>query len=589
MLKRAQGSPPKWLAQLRDQLPVERLSTVTYFNLKAIMGVAMPMAGPRAAEFVSVLGLDKATALASVTGLDQKGCVNKTLLSIDGDAGGVLRLADAEPLAPADLAPIPQDATLALAFKLDPEKAFDTILDVAEKIHPRSREEILRNIGEQEERDGFKMRDDFLRPFGDTWCVFDSVSEGGMLSGLTLVVSLKDPKHAALAHAKLLKLLQSGSRLQKVQFADKDIYIFPSGPYGPPFTPAWCMTEKELIVALLPQSIKGYLSRPADFKSLVQSPEVAKLFAGDARPLKLVYCDVQRVFDVLYPMAAVALRTLEPRLRAGGGLDLGGAFLPSAGAIRRHLSPAVTTVRRTEAGIEIIERHALPGPGIATAMPIGVALTVPAVSSSRQAAQRAQSTGQMKQIGLAMLNYEQANRKFPPAYRADKEGKPLLSWRVLILPFVEQDGLYKQFHLDEPWDSEHNKTLIARMPAVYKSPKSKVSGEGKTNYLTIRGEKTVFPGGKSIGFADIRDGTSNTMMTVEVSDQKAVVWTKPDDFEYDESDPLKGLSGLWPGGFIGGMTDGSVRFFPSSIKPETLKAIFTRNGGEVVDWSQLER
>ena len=116
---------------------------------------------------------------------------------------------------------------------------------------------------------------------------------------------------------------------------------------------------------------------------------------------------------------------------------------------------------------------------------------------------------------------------------------------MLILPFIEQDALYKQFHLDEPWDSEHNKQLIAKMPPEYKSPNSKVSGEGKTNYLTVRGPQSVFPGKKALSFQDIPDGTSNTIMTVEVTDDRAVIWTKPDDFEYDPQDPLKGLVGFW--------------------------------------------
>ena len=153
---------------------------------------------------------------------------------------------------------------------------------------------------------------------------------------------------------------------------------------------------------------------------------------------------------------------------------------------------------------------------------------------------------------------------------------------------MDEDALYKEFHLDEPWDSEHNKKLIARMPEVYKSPKSKVSGEGKTNYLTVRGEKSVFPGKKAIGFAKIiPDGTSNTIMTVEVSDDRAVIWTKPDDFEYDQQDPMKGLVGLWPDGFIAGLADGSVRFVWSSIDPAVLKALFTRNGGEKIDAQAL--
>jgi type II secretory pathway pseudopilin PulG len=213
-----------------------------------------------------------------------------------------------------------------------------------------------------------------------------------------------------------------------------------------------------------------------------------------------------------------------------------------------------------------------------------VALLLPAVQAAREAARRAASQNNMKRIGLGMHNYATVNKTFPPAYKADANGKPLLSWRVLILPFVSDDGdeLFKQFHLDEPWDSDHNKPLIAKMPAIYRNPNSAVSGEGKTNYLTVRNEKSVFPGGKGIGFADITDGTSNTIMTVEVPDDKTVIWTKPDDFTYDESEPMKGLTGLRAGGFIAGFADGSVRFIASSIDATVLKALFTRNGGEAV-------
>ena len=191
-----------------------------------------------------------------------------------------------------------------------------------------------------------------------------------------------------------------------------------------------------------------------------------------------------------------------------------------------------------------------------------------------------QSTNNIKQIGLAMYNFAQAHKTLPPAYQANKEGKPLLSWRVLILPYLGHDALYKEFRLDEPWDSDHNKQLIAAMPMVYRSPNSAVGQFGKTNYLTVRNEHSVFPGDKGIAISEITDGTSNTIMTVEVPDESAVVWTKPDDFAYDETNPLKGLTGMRPGGFNAGFADGSVRFIASSIDPAVLKALFTRNGGE---------
>ena len=211
----------------------------------------------------------------------------------------------------------------------------------------------------------------------------------------------------------------------------------------------------------------------------------------------------------------------------------------------------------------------------------------PAGDAKRDAGQRAESTNKMKQLALAMHNYHDTYKHLPPAYVASKDGKPLLSWRVLLLPYLERNDLYKQFHLDEPWDSPNNKKLIERMPTVYESPNSKVSGEWKTNYVTVRSEDTIFPGKKAISFREIRDGTSNTIMLVEANDDQAVIWTKPDDFEYDQQDPIRDLVGLWPDGFLAGLADGSVRFIWSSTNPTDLKAFFTRNGGEKVGMEAL--
>jgi beta-lactamase regulating signal transducer with metallopeptidase domain len=197
-------------------------------------------------------------------------------------------------------------------------------------------------------------------------------------------------------------------------------------------------------------------------------------------------------------------------------------------------------------------------------------------------ADKATSINNMKQIALAMLVYESATKKLPPAYQADKEGKPLLSWRVLVLPYLNQTPLYKEFHLDEPWDSEHNKPLIAMMPDVFKSPKGH-PGEGKTNYLTVRGKNTAFPGDKGCSIGDIKDGTSCTFALVEANDDSAAIWTKPDDFAYDEKDPMKGLIGLWPDGFLAALVDGSVHFMASTLDPTTLNHLFLRNDGCVID------
>lgn len=214
---------------------------------------------------------------------------------------------------------------------------------------------------------------------------------------------------------------------------------------------------------------------------------------------------------------------------------------------------------------------------------IAVAMGLPATMSARQAAQRVQATNNLKQMVLGLHNYHDTRKTFPPHANYSADGKPLLSWRVHILPFVEGQAIYEQFHLDEPWDSEHNKTLIAQMPEVYKNPNLPLE-PGKTNYLAVVGNECIFDGTeKGMGMRDITDGTSKTIALVEADPAQAVEWTKPDDLEFNSDDPKAGLGNTGPGGWNAALCDGSVRFISDSVDPQVLRALFTRSGAEVVD------
>ena len=152
---------------------------------------------------------------------------------------------------------------------------------------------------------------------------------------------------------------------------------------------------------------------------------------------------------------------------------------------------------------------------------------------------RMASSNDLKRIGLALLTYEQANKVFPlPASRAP-DGKPLLSWRVHILPYLGEKSLYQQFHLDEPWDGPHNRPLLEKMPSVYRLTISK-SQPGRTNYLLPVGNGAAFDAERPTAFKDIKDGSSNTIMVVTVDDDHAAIWTKPDDWRFDPQQPTVG-------------------------------------------------
>ncbi len=146
--------------------------------------------------------------------------------------------------------------------------------------------------------------------------------------------------------------------------------------------------------------------------------------------------------------------------------------------------------------------------------------------------------------------------------------------------------LYKQFHLDEPWDSPHNRPLVEKMPAVYADPDPKLTqlaGEGKTTFQVPVGPETIFYHNEGTTIREISDGTSKTIALVEVTPQRAVVWTKPEDWEVDLAHPRQGVERTDRDFFLAAWCDGSVQSVPTSIDEKKLRALLTRAGGEVID------
>jgi hypothetical protein len=188
--------------------------------------------------------------------------------------------------------------------------------------------------------------------------------------------------------------------------------------------------------------------------------------------------------------------------------------------------------------------------------------------------------GNLQRIALAMLKYESTKKAFPSAAICDRDGKPLLSWRVAILPYLEQPELYNQFHLDEPWDSDHNKRLLEKMPQIFTSPGQDGGKPGMTRYVVPTGKETVFATPDEAMQFNFADGTSKTIIVVEAEPGKAVPWTKPDDLAIDLEKPHAGLKDSRPGGFWAAFGDGAVHLIPADVAADVLAALFTPAGGE---------
>ncbi len=229
----------------------------------------------------------------------------------------------------------------------------------------------------------------------------------------------------------------------------------------------------------------------------------------------------------------------------------------------------------------------------------------PAVQRVRENARTNSKLNGMKQLGLAMQNFHGVRGQFPAsAAIVDQAGEPLLSWRVAILPFVEEGELYRQFRFDEPWDSQHNLRVAKALPAAFANPSHPdLNEKGLTTY-----QMPIFPGSNLAllredaepyetrkddrpirlapgdQFRQLTDGTSMTIQLVEVAPEHAVFWTKPDDWRVDLEDPMAKLRTDKRDGFVTAWHDGHAKLLKFTMPAEILRKVLTKNGGEVVEY-----
>ena len=296
---------------------------VHYINVKKIVALALattgggPDAKPQA--ILDALGLSNVSYLAGVTGLEGSGTVNKLYVAMDGPPKGIFHLLGDKPLTAADLAAIPRNATVAGAARFDLDAAYHRVLDMIGAAQPQAQAMASGAIQQMEDAIGFKLSDDLFQSLGDHWCIYSAPSEGGLLvTGLTLVVPVKDREKLLKVEERLLAMAKQAegpepgagdehgrrhgvsvaeceSHGQKIHFLD-----FIGEPVA--VAPAWCITDKELIISLFPQTIKAHLARDAAAGSLADVPAVAEQLAGEHGPTAIGYSDTATIMRTVYPL-----------------------------------------------------------------------------------------------------------------------------------------------------------------------------------------------------------------------------------------------------------------------------------------------
>ena len=222
-------------------------------------------------------------------------------------------------------------------------------------------------------------------------------------------------------------------------------------------------------------------------------------------------------------------------------------------------------------------------------------IAIPAIRAARNARSSANCSTQLSRIAAAIRQYQAVYGVYPPAYIAGADGKPMHSWRVLILPQLGESSLYSRYQFEEPWDSQNNMMVARQMPAVYACDTDTLArDQHETSYLVPVGGKTMFPKGKSRTLPEIKDGTNNTLLVVE-SHGTGVLWTEPTDLPVSNlrfgSSKKSGGGPTLSSGHEDGVhivtVDGEVFLVPTDTPAEVMTALSTVAGQEVIPWELL--
>ena len=590
---------------------------------------ALPPLPPDAAK----LGLDTIKRVDARWSIRGKAVSAALAVQAPRPRRGLLALFDQPPIASGTALKLPEGLTDYSLLAVDPVKSVDTILAMMKEQDPNSVAKLAEAADRFRKQSGLSLRTDLLAKLGPRAVVY-APGGGSSLNIISMwfsppdfsaVIELKDPAGFA---ANLDRLMEWANRELRNLGA-----LVPAPPDAPAARPGTSYAE----FRRLKGAERGYtlavppaaLPTPAGLRptlivdparkllAIGGSPAAARRGLGslvlngpvptkpESRPGEFVRVEADPSGSLpqllaslpsLVQLAAFAAAQQNgpagPRPKAPPfRLAIDPDSIPEAGALRPFLFPTRFALANDDASIRLTLDMAfpLPIPSLTSGaeVPVLIALLLPAVQAAREAARRAQCVNNLKQIGLGMHNFSFVTGSFPGAAILSKDGKPLLSWRVAILPYIEQDALYQKFKLDEPWDSPTNKALIPLMPTTFSCPSRPAEViSGMTPYRVFTSPGSLFDAATPAPtLASVTDGTSNTLAVVEAGE--AVLWTQPEGLKATKVGNATGSSlfdagSKHPGGFNALFADGSVRFIKLTINSQVFQALISRAGGEVV-------
>ncbi len=438
--------------KLRDQIEVERPAFRTYLNFPLFRESLGSFLGSQEKTLLQALGLDRIGPILSEGGLEGKGSISRVAISCPKDMGGLVgALLGGRPLTRKDLDLVPRDADLAFAFRLDPARFYQGVLDFVKTMEPRALSAFhKKGLPVAESFLGLKIEEELLPALGDRWLLWNSPGTGGhVFGGLTLALSLKQEKRfLGLLDRSMTRIAgqvnrrrfrkngnqRSGLYLDSFEFEGVKIYFLDAVGKQVPVAPAWCVTGGNLLVALYPQALKAFLSRAAG-PSLADRREIP----GLEGVLALGWADLPALGRIAWPALQAGAQVLCSNFQKQG-IPLKISAFPSARAVLPRLSPQVTLLRRIPGLLFLESRGSLPPgdnllPSIAGA--VGVSYSLYTVKTL---ADTFQDKWTLRKAYQGLVMYKMRNKAFPKDFPA--------LWKdpFQYLPGPPKDSLGRPLH-----------------------------------------------------------------------------------------------------------------------------------------------
>lgn len=587
-------------------------------------------------HIIELLGFSQLNSLVGVSGFKGPASWSEGWVEAPGPRTGFLALSEGPPLTLADLPPLPTGLTAFTATRFQPESLYDEVLGAFRKLaalappDEQIEQKIDDFLAQARERLGLDIRADLLEHLGDVLVAYNDNQQGLLNMGAGFLVKLDDPVAFQAGVVKLLAAVERESDGQvlarRVQKQGRELLLLQAPATGLGYSFA---VDGDWLVFGSTQVIEAYLLRvDGKLPRWTPDPDHAAALAAMPQSFSAISVSDPRGFiNLLAGLAPFAMGLAETGLRQSGefppGLELPihAEDFPPAELVSRPLFPNVGVVEVTADGFHSIGRSSLPGipfsgssdAATTTAVvAIGVALLLPAVQQARMAARRAQSQNNLRQLAIAMHNYENAHRAFPAGtiLNSNLEPEQRLSWIVELLPYVEQQALYNQLNRSQGWEHPDNLPLAAAVVELFlnagvaSGPTTfSANGDllGSTHYVGIAGlgedgprlpagspRAGIFAYDRKTRIGNITDGTSNTLMISEATGEyggwaqggRATIRSLT---QQPYVNGVDGIGGPYPGGFNASFADGSTRFLSQDIDPAVMEAIATMAGGEAVN------